>query len=322
MADAETSRDRTLATFAFECQQCGIKEYLDDDDVTEIMVNPDGTLWLSTNSNGAVNTGKVLRPQNIKNLIFRVAALTDQIINMDKIPALQAEIPQSYVCDAARFQAELPPIVSGPSMNIRKYTRVVLTLEDYVKSGTMTEQQYAVLIKAIKEHKNIIAAGGTGSGKTTLLNAILHEISATNDRIVMIEDTPELKCDARNNVSFRVTGFVDMDMLLRFTLRKTPDRIVVGEIRGKEALTLLDAWSTGHRGGCSTVHADSAIDTLHRLESLVTRVSLTPQNETVGRAVDMVVYIKKKGTERKIEQIIEVDGYNLATQNYEYRVVG
>ena len=309
MANIETSRDRTLETFAYECQQCGIKEFLDDDDITEIMVNPNGSLWL-----------------NIKNLIFRVAALTDQIINMEKIPALQAEIPQSYVCDAARFQAELPNIVSGPSMNIRKYTKVVLTLEDYVKNGTMTQQQYNVLMNAIREHKNIIAAGGTASGKTTLLNAILHEISNSNDRIVMIEDTPELKCDAKNNVSFRTTEFVDMDMLLRFTLRKTPNRIVVGEIRGKEALTLLDAWSTGHRGGCSTVHADSALDTLHRLESLVTRASLTPQNETVGRAVDMVVYIKAKetdnGTERKIEQIIEVDGYNLDTKKYEYRIVG
>ncbi len=322
MANVETSRGRTLETFAYECQQCGIKEYLDDDDVEEIMVNPDGTLWLKTQSKGLIDTGKELRAQNIKNLIFRVAALTDQIINMDKIPALQAEIPQSYVCDAARFQAELPNIVSGPSMNIRKYTKVVLTLEDYVKNGTMTQQQYEVLIKAIKEHKNIIAAGGTASGKTTLLNAILHEISATKDRIVMIEDTPELRCTAKNNVSFRTTEFVDMDMLLRFTLRKTPNRIVVGEIRGKEALTLLDAWSTGHRGGCSTVHADSAVDTLHRLESLVTRVSLTPQNETVGRAVDMVVYIKVKGTERKIDQIIEVDGYNLDTKRYEYRIVG
>jgi len=322
MADVATSRGRTLETFAYECQKSGIQEYLDDEDVSEIMVNPDGTLWLNTHSKGFVDTGKVLPALSVKNIIFRVAALTDQIINMDKIPALQAEIPQSYVCDAARFQAELPNIVSGPSMNIRKYTKVVLTLEDYVKNGTMTQQQYDVLMKAIKEHKNIIAAGGTNSGKTTLLNAILHEISATNDRVVMIEDTPELKCDAKNNVSFRTTEFVDMDMLLRFTLRKTPNRIVVGEIRGKEALTLLDAWSTGHRGGCSTVHADSAIDTLHRLESLVTRASLTPQNETVGRAVDMVIYIKLKGTERKIDQIIEVDGYNIDTQKYEYRVVG
>lgn len=314
------SRERTLTMFQ-HAMGPDILKFMHDPKIFEIMLNPDGTLWVDTFDRGCIDTGIHMDANQATLLINSVAALTGQVINKEILPALQAEIPDSHLCDSARFQGELPNIVSAPSFNIRKHPKVILTLDDYVKNEIMTAEQYNYLLTAIQSEKNIIAAGGTKSGKTTLLNAILQEISKYNDRIVLIEDTPELRCNAKNNVSLRTTEHVDMDMLLRFTLRKSPNRIVVGEVRGKEALTLLDSWSTGHRGGCSTVHSDSAVDTLYRLEGLVSRTSATPQHETVGRAIDVIIYVKYHGGKRKIQDIIEVEKYDPLKKEYIYRKV-
>ena len=180
----------------------------------------------------------------------------------------------------------------------------------------MTTRQKAIIMTAIQQKKNIIAAGGTKSGKTTLLNAILQEISKLPDRVILIEDAPELRCTAKDHVSLRTMPNVTMDHLLRATLRKTPDRIVVGEVRGGEALSLLDAWSTGHSGGCSTVHSNSAMDTLIRLENMTSRVARNPQQFTISRAVDMIVYLKYEHLKRRIEEIISVESYDYVTHQY------
>ena len=231
------------------CLGRSIMQYMHDDNVTEVMVNPDGRLWLDTFDKGVVPTDVVMEPEDTKRIIYMVASISGQVIDLKVDPSLQANIPASRLFSNCRFQAELPPIVNAPSFNIRKHSKIVITLDDYVRQGTMTEMQRQVILDAIHGKKNIIAAGGTGSGKTTLLNAILAEISTLGDRIVTIEDTKELKCTAENYVALSTTDTVDMDNLLRKTLRLSPNRIVVGEVRGKEALTLVDAWSTGHRGG-------------------------------------------------------------------------
>ena len=240
------------------CLGRSIMQYMHDDNVTEVMVNPDGRLWLDTFDKGVVPTDVVMEPEDTKRIIYMVASISGQVIDLKVDPSLQANIPASRLFSNCRFQAELPPIVNAPSFNIRKHSKIVITLDDYVRQGAMTEMQRQVILDAIHGKKNIIAAGGTGSGKTTLLNAILAEISTLGDRIVTIEDTKELKCTAENYVALSTTDTVDMDNLLRKTLRLSPNRIVVGEVRGKEALTLVDAWSTGHRGGCSTVHSGLA----------------------------------------------------------------
>lgn len=149
-----------------------------------------------------------------------------------------------------------------------------------------------------------------------MLNAILAEISKTSDRIILIEDMPELQCTAENYLPLRTSPHASMDDLLRSTLRATPDRIVVGEVRSGEALALLDAWSTGHSGGCSTVHSNSAYQTLLRLQKMISRVSITPQQETIGEAVDMVVYLARKGTGRIIQEVLLVEGYDEKKQTY------
>ena len=282
------------------CLGRSIMQYMHDDNVTEVMVNPDGRLWLDTFDKGVVPTDVVMEPEDTKRIIYVVADISGQVIDLKVDPSLQANIPASRLFSNCRFQAELPPIVNAPSFNIRKHSKIVITLDDYVRQGAMTEMQRQVILDAIHGKKNIIAAGGTGSGKTTLLNAILAEISTLGDRIVTIEDTKELKCTAENYVALSTTDTVDMDNLLRKTLRLSPNRIVVGEVRGKEALTLVDAWSTGHRGGCSTVHSDSAHDTLFRLEDLVSRVSVSSQQAGIARAIDVIVYIERRAVSRTI----------------------
>lgn len=207
-------------------------------------------------------------------------------------------------------------IVTGPSFNIRKHSKTVFTLDDYVDQGTMTVQQKAAILAAIHGKKNIIAAGGTASGKTTLLNAILAEISNLDERIITIEDTKELRCTAENCVALTTTDSVDMDSLLKKTLRLSPNRIVVGEVRSREALTLIDAWSTGHRGGCSTVHSDSAQETLYRLEGMISRVSVNPQQAAIARAINVIVYIAKRAATRKVEEVIAVDHWDPVAEAY------
>lgn len=298
------------------CLGRSIMQYMHDDNVTEVMVNPDGRLWLDTFDKGVVPTDVVMEPEDTKRIIYMVASISGQVIDLKVDPSLQANIPASRLFSNCRFQAELPPIVNAPSFNIRKHSKIVITLDDYVRQGAMTEMQRQVIMDAIHGKKNIIAAGGTGSGKTTLLNAILAEISTLGDRIVTIEDTKELKCTAENYVALSTTDTVDMDNLLRKTLRLSPNRIVVGEVRGKEALTLVDAWSTGHRGGCSTVHSDSAYDTLFRLEDLVSRVSVSSQQAGIARAIDVIVYIERRAVSRTIAEVLSIDGWDRERHDY------
>ena len=293
-----------------------VMRYMHDDNVTEVIVNPDGKLWIDTFDKGFQHTGITIDEDEAKRVIYAVADLSGQVIDLKKDPSLQADIPASRLFSNCRFQAELPSIVEAPSFNIRKHSKIVFTLENYVKQGAMTEKQHEVILDAIHKKKNIIAAGGTASGKTTLLNAILAEISQLDERVITIEDTKELKCTAENKVALTTTDTVDMENLLRKTLRLSPNRIVVGEVRGKEALILMDAWSTGHRGGCSTVHSDSAVDTLFRLEDLVSRVSLSTQQAGIARAIDVVIYIAKRAIRRSVDEVLSIDGWDRERHEY------
>lgn len=302
----------TLMTL-INCMQ-EILPMLQDENIFEVYVNPDGKVWADS-FQGRKCTGIVMSASQVKQIILNVAALTNQLVTEEK-PALDAEIPQNHFFEKCRFEGNLPNIVVSPTLNIRKHPKKIFTLDDYVEQGILTSNQREIIIEAIHAKKNIIAAGGTKSGKTTLLNAILAEISKLKDRVILIEDTPELQCRAADCVSMRTMRTFTMSDCLRSVLRMTPDRIVVGEVRGGEALALLDAWSTGHGGGCSTVHSNSAKDTLLRLENMTARVSQNPQQATIGQAVNLIIYLKYLGNHRIVEDIIEVDGYNAASKEY------
>ncbi len=181
--------------------------------------------------------------------------------------------------DGSRFAGKLPPIVSFPTFAIRKKALAIVTLDQYALAGSITPRQCAILKNAIAMHRNILVTGGTGSGKTTLINAIIHHMVVLDpaERIFIIEDTGEIQCAAENCVQYHMSLEVPMTALLRTTLRMRPDRILVGEVRGAEALDLSDAWNTGHEGGAATLHANNAQAGLARLKSLITRNPSAPQ---------------------------------------------
>jgi type IV secretion system protein VirB11 len=186
----------------------------------------------------------------------------------------------------------------------------IYSLDDYVAAGVLSEDQCIVLRATIGERKNVLVVGGTNTGKTTLANALLHEVSAQfpADRIVILEDTVELQCAARDQLALRTTSTVPLAGLLRSALRTSPSRIIVGEVRGAEALDLLDAWATGHPGGIATVHASSAAGALNRLDRLAQRANVPPQTQLVAEAVHLVVVIEGGHARRRVTEIARVRG--------------
>jgi P-type conjugative transfer ATPase TrbB len=280
-----------------------VTTYLNDPEVVELMLNPDGKLWVDRLGQGRSFTELVLPFEEVERIIYLVASATNTVCNEEK-PIISAEFPGS----GNRFQGFLPPVVSAPAFTIRKKAVMVFTLDDYVTQGIMSSEQKATIQAAVIKKQNILVVGGTGSGKTTLVNAILNDIARTGDRIIIIEDTQELQCTAPDTVFLRSREHVGMNELLKATMRLRPDRIVVGEVRGAEAHVLLKAWNTGHPGGCATVHANSAYGGLTRLEQLVSEAIPTPQRELVAEAVNLVIFIERYQNGRRIKEITLVEG--------------
>jgi type IV secretion system protein VirB11 len=222
-------------------------------------------------------------------------------------PIISGELP----IGGHRFEGLLPPVVSAPIFAIRRRASKLIPLADYVAARILSPTQMQLLQQAVSQRLNIVVAGGTGSGKTTLANAIIAEIvrCAPEHRLVILEDTAEIQCAAENAVALHTSDNIDMARLLKSTMRLRPDRIIVGEVRDGAALTLLKAWNTGHPGGVTTVHANSAIGTLRRLEQLTAEVSQQPMREVIGEAVDLIVSIERTSTGRTIRDVIEVEGF-------------
>ena len=275
-----------------------------DDSIIELMLNPDGKLWIDRLGQGRSFTGHTMTPADAERVIFIVASSVGLTCNKDT-PILSAELPRS----GSRFQGILPPIVQRPTFTIRKKAVKIFSLEDYVSQEILKPAHADIIRHSIIARKNILIAGGTGSGKTTLTNAILNEISATQDRVVIIEDTQELQCNADDCVSLRTKEeCASMTDLLRATMRLRPDRIVIGEVRGPEALALLKAWNTGHPGGCATLHADSAERALSRLEQLVFEAGVASANRLIAEAVNLIVFIEKHGVSRQVREVLALHG--------------
>lgn len=294
-----------------------IASALDDDSVVEILVNPDGRLWLDKHGEGRVHSGVHLAPNEAERIIRLVASHIGQEATPDA-PIISAELPGG----GERFEGILPPVTTAPSFAIRKPATKIYTLDDYFDAGMITAHQYDAVIEAIIEKQNILIVGGTGSGKTTLANAILNAIAQYGDRVVIIEDTRELQCTNPDQIALRTrAGHVTLSDLVRSTMRLRPDRIIVGEVRGPEALDMLKVWNTGHPGGISTIHANSAISGLLRLEQLVAERSNTSQRALIAEAIDLVIYISGRGEARKVSSIHEVSSMLSAAGEYETRPI-
>jgi len=282
---------------------------LADPAVIEVMVNPDGVLRLDRLGEGRIDTGTRLAPAEVERIIRLVASHVRTEAHAGS-PVVSAELPEHDDGLAGeRFEGLLPPVATAPCFAIRKPAAKVYTLEDYIADRIVMPIQADALRKAVRHRRNLLIAGGTSSGKTTLANALLAEIAGLDERVILIEDTRELQCAAADCVALRTrTGVVSMADLVRSTLRLRPDRIIVGEVRGGEALDMLKAWNTGHPGGIATVHANSARSALYRLEQLVQENVVTVPRRLIAEAIDLVVFIQGRGTGRRIETIAEVTG--------------
>jgi type IV secretion system protein VirB11 len=294
-----------------------IAALLGQPDIVEVMLNPDGRLWVDRLGAGLADTGLRMLPADGERIIRLVAHHVGVEAHAHN-PRISAELPET----GERFEGLLPPVVTGPTFAIRKPAIAVFSLDDYVATGIMAANQAAVLRAAIIDRWNILVAGGTSTGKTTLANALLKEVAATGDRVVVIEDTRELQVEAPNLVSLRTKdGVCSLADLVRSSLRLRPDRIPVGEVRGAEALDLLKAWGTGHPGGIGTIHAGSALGALRRLEQLIQEAVVNVPRPLIAETIDLIAVLQGRGRHRRLAGLWQI-GKVLAAGDYVLTEIG
>ncbi|MGQ0581940.1 MAG: P-type conjugative transfer ATPase TrbB [Reyranella sp.] len=281
-----------------------IAAWLEDPSVVEVMLNPDGRLWIDRLSSGLVETQERLAPAEGERIVRLVAHHVGAEVHPGS-PRVSAELPET----GERFEGLLPPVVAAPTFAIRKPAVAVFTLDDYGAAGIMTAGQADVLRQAVADRRNILVAGGTSTGKTTLANALLAEVAKTADRVVLIEDTRELQCRAANLVALRTKdGVASLSDLVRSSLRLRPDRIPIGEVRGAEALDLLKAWGTGHPGGIGTIHAGTARGAMRRLEQLIQEAVVTVPRALIAETIDLIAVLSGRGVARRLTELARVNG--------------
>jgi len=290
-----------------------IVDLLEDDSVIEIMRNANGALCVERLGREIELSAIILNDRATESFIRFLAAESGEICN-EKSPSLAVKLPYWH----ARFQGLLPPVVDAPSFSIRKHSNQVFNLEDYVERGELSREQFDYLTKAIVDRENIVISGGTGSGKTTLANAILAKMIETGDRIITVEDTPELRLNSKTAQQIftkDIIGYCSRQAL-KDILRLRPDRIILGELRDGACLDLIKAWNTGHSGGLTTIHANSCELALQRIESLIAEVSVTIPRELIAQTVNIVVQIKRCGSKRLVEDIKRVTGFIQQTYSF------
>jgi len=280
-----------------------VAAWLEDPAVVEVMLNPDGRLWVDRLSEGLADAGVEISAADGERIVRLVAHHVGAEVHALS-PRVSAELPGT----GERFEGLLPPVVAAPVFAIRKPAVAVFTLEDYVRAGIMPEQAATALREAITTRANILVAGGTSTGKTTLTNALLAEVAKSSDRVVLIEDTRELQCLTPNLVALRTKdGVASLSDLVRSSLRLRPDRIPIGEVRGAEALDLLKAWGTGHPGGIGTIHAGSALGALRRLEQLIQEAVVTVPRAMIAETIDLIAVLSGRGSARRLSELARVE---------------
>jgi type IV secretion system protein VirB11 len=279
-----------------------ITAWLEEPTVAEVMLNPDGRLWIDRLKGGLEDTGQRLSAADGERIVRLVAHHVGAEVH-SRSPRVSAELPET----GERFEGLIPPVVAAPTFAIRKPAVAVFTLDDYVAAGIMHPTHADLLRLAVSKRCNVLVAGGTSTGKTTLVNALLAEVAKTSDRVVLIEDTRELQCAAPNLVALRTKdGVASLSDLVRSSLRLRPDRIPIGEVRGAEALDLLKAWGTGHPGGIGTIHAGSALGALRRLEQLIQEAVVTVPRALIAETINLIVVLAGRGTARRVIELAAV----------------
>lgn len=290
---------------------------LENPDVIEIMLNPDGSLWIEKYGQDHDRIGEIPVAQG-RLILSQVASGLNLTVN-ERNPIVEGEFP----LDDSRFEGTFPPIVGpGPSLSLRKKASRVFTLEEYAAAGSLRLEAVNIIEDAVRHRLNIVVVGGTSSGKTTFVNAVIDAIYrlTPSHRLLILEDTAELQSKSPNTVFLRTSVLAEVDMrkLAKVSMRYAPKRILVGEVRDAAALEMLKLWNTGHPGGVSTFHADSAEEALPRLEELVEEAGLGPKQKLIGRAVDLAVYMEKTpDNRRRISSIVKVNKFNHKEDFYE-----
>ena len=293
-----------------------IRPYLDEARVIEIMLNPDGRVWVDRAGEGMAVTETVISSAEAEAFLRFVAAESRATLT-DDTPAMAGTLPHWD----ARVQGFIPPVVSRPTFAIRKPAPVIYSLDDYLAKGVVTAEQREALIRAVTAGKNILVGGGTGTGKTTFANALLRVVAErTNDRLYIAEDTPELQCSSPNKVMVRTKrGKFEMRDAVFAALRLRPDRIIVGEIRDATALDLLKAWNTGHRGGLATIHANDTSGMLTRCCQLIEEDRKRADKQFVAEAVNVCVHLTldlRATAGRRLSGLDAVKGYDRAARRW------
>jgi pilus assembly protein CpaF len=297
-----------------------IAGFLQDEHVSEIMVNPGGRVFIERNGRMQRVEDAVVDERNLQVAVRNIARLLGSDISEEQ-PILDARLP-----DGSRVAAVIPPCsLRGTALTIRKFRPAYFTLEELVKVGTLSQWVAEELAAAVHRRDNILISGGTGTGKTTLLNALTGCIDE-GERLVVVEETAELRIGLQNLVRLeerraqRDLAAVTMRELLRATLRHRPDRILIGEVRGGEAYDLLQALNTGHAGALCTIHASSATQALSRLASCVLQSGVdlpyTAVRQQVGDAIQMVVHLQRRDGRRLASEVLAVARYDAASDQY------
>lgn len=299
--DFELSRTRRMLRTALGSL---LLARLEDPGVAEVMLNPDGRVWIDRFDVGLVDAGLTLSAADGERILRLVAHHVGAEIHPER-PRLAAELPGT----GERFEGLMTPLVAGPTFSIRKPASLVFALADYVDTGVMSALEAAVLAQAVRARANILVVGATSSGKTTLVNALLAEMARTGDRVIIAEDVRELQCAAPNLVALRTReGVGSLRDLVRSALRLRPDRIVIGEVRGGEALDLIKAWGTGHPGGVGTLHAGSSLGALLRLEQLIQEAVVTVPRALIAETIDVIAVLSGRGAQRRLIELSRLNG--------------
>jgi type IV secretion system protein VirB11 len=277
---------------------------LEDPGVAEVMLNPDGRVWIDRFDSGLTPADLSIGPADAERILRLVAHHVGAEIHADR-PRLSAELPGT----GERFEGLVAPLVAAPTFSIRKPASLVFTLDDYVRAGVMSADQGRVLRDAVAIRANILVVGPTSSGKTTLVNALLAEVARSGDRVIIAEDLRELQCAADNQVALRTReGVASLADLVRSSLRLRPDRIIIGEVRGAEALDLIKAWGTGHPGGVGTLHAGTALGALLRLEQLIQEAVVTVPRGLIAQTIDLIAVLQGRGRQRRLADLARLEG--------------
>lgn len=309
--------DDRIATAIKQTIGADLVSLLGDDSVIEIMRNANGAVCIERLGKRIEQSSIILGDRATESFIRLLASHVGEVCN-EKNPTLAVKLPYWH----ARFQGLLPPVVDAPSFSIRKHSNQIFQLENYVAKGELSSEQFDYLVNAITERENIVISGGTGSGKTTLANAILAKMIETNDRIITVEDTPELRMPTKIGQQIFTKDSIGYGsrQALKDILRLRPDRIVLGELRDGACLDLIKAWNTGHSGGLTTIHANTCELALQRIESLIAEVSVTIPRELISQTINVIIQVRRQGPKRLVAEIKKLCG--LENQKYRFELAG